>query len=119
MTSDDGGSSAPAPAPSPELDAGPVREKTEWVLRFLNERIGDDEVGDVFSPAFLAQVPPEQVTAVADQLRPDAPYVIESIERESANQAVLVLRGSTGVALTMSIGVDGGDEARIVLLAFQ
>ena len=119
MTTDD--EAVGAPAAAPVLDAGPVRDRTEWVLRFLNEGVGDAEIGDVFSSSFLDAVPAEQVIALADaELRPAGPYVIESIERQTETEAVLIIRGPTGAGLTMSIAVDDAEPAhRIVALLFR
>ena len=119
MTTDD--ASSGARVASPRLEAGPVRDRTEWVLRFLNEGIGDDEVGDVFASSFLSAVSAEQLVELADRaLRPGGPYTVESIERETDTEAVLVLRGPTGTGMTMSIVVDGLDQAhRIVGLLFK
>lgn len=103
MTTDDMSSAAPA-APV-QLEAGPVRDRTEWVLRFLNEGQQTD-IADVFASSFLAAVPAEQVIELADtQLRPGGPYTIEEIERSTARMAVLVLSGTTGVRLRMTIAV--------------
>ena len=119
MTTD--GTSSAAPAAPPRLEAGPVRDRTEWVLRFLNEGMGDDEVGDVFASSFLSAVSAEQLIELADRaLRPGGPFTIEAIERETDTEAVLLLRGPTGTGMTMSIAVDGSDPAhRIAGLLFK
>ncbi|HEX4905641.1 MAG TPA: serine hydrolase [Acidimicrobiales bacterium] len=118
MTTDDE-STAASGAPAPELEAGPVGDRTEWVLRFLNQ--GEQEDLDaVFAPAFLAQVPAEQVIALADrELRPLGPYEIESILEESATEAVLILRGATGAAWRMSIAVVGDRITSLLLQPYQ
>ena len=42
-----------------EIDAGPVRERVEWVLRFLNDGDGADEITTVFTATFLAVAKPK------------------------------------------------------------
>lgn len=118
--------SAPTPAPSPTEAPGPepsadeqvaddrtspARERLDWFVAALNASAPPPtaEIEEQFSPAFLAQVPPEQLVQGAAQMTAGMtpPITIESVE-ESA---------SDGTALeAVLVSGDGASRLRISLV---
>lgn len=105
---------------APELAAGVVRDRIEWVLALVNGGGGMGEIPEVFAPSFLAVFKPEAIESlVAQQLRPAGPFVLEQIVSQSSHTAELVVRGESGLALTMRVALDAMVPNMIVGLGFQ
>lgn len=126
-TTEDPGTATPTPTDAtpgtpPGQDAEVPDTATgraaRWVLDTLAAGDGPTpaEASERFAPAFLDQVPADQLAGVFDQLRADGPYTLTSYA-ENGPGAQGELTGADGSRLIMSVAVDA--DERIEGLLFQ
>ena len=82
-------------APGVTIPDTPVGQAAEWVLDQLaaGEGPSDAEASERFADVFLAEIPPEQLSLVFDQLRASGPYRVEGYQG-TAEAAQLPLDGA-------------------------
>ncbi len=93
------------------LPEGALRDQVRWFIEMLNatdEPLTDADVEAHFTPAFLQQVPAEQVVASVEGLKPALGTV--TVERISSgtteHEAGVLLVGATGVRVRLSVWLD-------------
>jgi len=97
------------------IPAGPLREHVAWFVDVLNDpdvQLTGADIAEHFSPAFLEQVPSDEVIGTIKQLRPALGTVavgrIGSGTDET--QAGVQLVGDTGVRLLLTLWLDPANE---------
>ncbi len=90
--------------------AGPVRMQLDWWLSILNDggEMSVEDIEERFSPAFLNQVPAEQIAAFTPQLFTLAapPFTVESFEPAGTGlSAAVTLLGADDRRLSVEIAV--------------
>lgn len=94
-------------APGVTVPEGPAGEQLTWVLDVLNG--SDPEIAEIeerFDDAFRAQVPPEQMAPVWQQMRSGGPYTLTRVEGDTAVLAAR-LEAEDGTDLDVSVVADG------------
>lgn len=93
---------------------GPIAERAERLLPLLN---GEGTPADQFAPAFLAQVPAEQVTAITGQYRSEMGRAlrVQSVRPETSGGATIVYAYERGTA-TMRMVVEASPPHLITQL---
>lgn len=101
--------------PAVDMPDAPVGRQARWVLDQLEHADGPsaDAARGRFTAEFLAEVPPEQVSGVFDQLRPAGPWVPVDLDAVG-DDAVVRLHDGDGQPWRMVISV--GPEGSISTL---
>ena len=90
----------------PDTAAG---EHARWLLASMNDEsptLGDD-IAERMSPAFLDQLPADQLVAVLDELRAAAPWIPTAVQGDDSLTIVTVASDSAaGDALDMQLSLD-------------
>lgn len=118
-------SASAAPAASPvgpvTLPSTPVGTRLGWVLETLNRPgtpVTVAEVGAVFSPTFLAQVPADQLIVVLGQIAAAGPFTLTAYTPSGDLSAQARIDGPA-LALSVSLAVEPAAPNRIAGLLFQ
>lgn len=96
------------------LPEGPLADRVEWLLAYVNTGEREDQIERAFTPEFLREIPAARVREfVAAQLRPSGVLRVESITRATSRSAELSLRSSIGYAMTLRIAIEENQPHRI------
>lgn len=107
----------PAATPNPDLPQGPLGEQIAWLAETLNADPATWNPNDLavhFAPAFLAQIPAEQLPALFTQLQQQlGPSHIEpgpmmTTRDMPPTNARFVLVGETGLRILVTVNIDRG-----------
>lgn len=114
-------STTPATAPT-AFPKSPAGRELSWVVAKMNagRAVGDAELAQHFSAAFLAQVPPAQLAAALTQVAAAGPFRFAGLLGPSSSTALVArLDGASGTSLKASITVDSTAPHLIGGLLFQ
>ncbi len=116
-------SSADESAADADSAAVPVRAQLDWVVGFLNDSgdVPTDELEQRFSPAFLAEVPADQLAALVPQLfsLAEPPYSVESFEPSGdglAAEAILLGMDNRRLAVELVVAATAPNQIEGLLL---
>jgi hypothetical protein len=86
--------------------APPLRAALDWLIDVANSEreLPDEELERMFTPEFLAAVPPEQFRQLTEQLRGIGPLSPRHFEGQP-----------TATSLHLRVGVNTGEEARVAV----
>ena len=90
---------------------GSIGAASDLVLSWFNGATFDESDYDAaFDPTFREAITFDQLLMPLDEIRSDAPYVVESIQASTPTTAVLLIAGDSGATSELSVSVLSADD---------